>query len=65
MDRLSSSGHDIIVSVIIMVIVASVAVFLRVGAKRLTMAGLTVDDYWIFFALASFWVYAGVMLWGR
>lgn len=64
MDRLSSTGHDIIVSVVAMAIVASIAVFLRLGAKRLTKAGLTVDDYWIMFALVSFWVYVGVMLWG-
>ena len=64
MDRLSSTGHDITVSVIAMAFVATIAVFLRLVAKRMTKAGFTVDDYWIVFALLSFWVYAGVMLWG-
>ena len=65
MNRLSSTGHEIIASAVTMVIVASIAVLLRLSAKRLTKVGLTVDDYWIIFAVISFWVYVGVMLWGK
>lgn len=65
MDRLSSSGYGIIVSAVTMAVVASFAVVLRLSAKRLTKVGLSMDDYWIIFALVSFLVYVGVMLWGR
>lgn len=64
MDQLSSVNYDISVSAVVMIIVASIAVLLRLGAKRLTKVGFTVDDYWIMFALLAFWVYIGVMLWG-
>lgn len=64
MDHVSSTVYNIIVSAVTMGIIATIAVFLRLSAKRLTKAGFTIDDYWITFALVSFWVYIGVMLWG-
>ncbi|MCJ1468850.1 hypothetical protein MMC07_007480 [Pseudocyphellaria aurata] len=64
MTRLPHTGYGIIVSAVTMAVVASFAVGLRLGAKRLTRVGFTMDDYWIIFALVSFWVYVGAMLWG-
>lgn len=64
MGPVSSTGYNIIVSAVTMGILATMAVFLRIIAKRLTKAGFTIDDYWIMFALVCFWVYIGVMLWG-
>ncbi|MCJ1466570.1 hypothetical protein MMC07_005190 [Pseudocyphellaria aurata] len=65
---LSSSGHGIIGSGIALAIVASVAVVLRLVAKRVakraTQGGIATDDYWIIFAATTFWVYVGVELWG-
>lgn len=65
MDSLSSTGHGIIGSGISLAIVSSIAVFLRLSAKRATKAGFAADDYWIIFALITFWAYLGVELWGN
>lgn len=64
MTSLSSTGHGIIGSGISLAIVSSIAVVLRLSAKRATKAGFAADDYWIIFALVTFWVYLGVELWG-
>lgn len=65
MTSLSSTGHGIIGSGISLAIVSSIAVVLRLSAKRATKAGFAADDYWIIFALVTFWVYLGVELWGN
>lgn len=47
-----------------MVVLATVAVCLRLLAKRCTTTGLKADDIWIFLGLACFWAYVGVLIWG-
>lgn len=57
---LSSSGHGTIGSGVALAVVASIAVDLRLVAKRATKGGFATDDYWIIFAATTFWVYVGV-----
>lgn len=45
-------------------VLSSIALALRIWAKSTTKAGFTADDYWILFSLATYWTYAGVMMWG-
>ncbi|MCJ1266221.1 hypothetical protein MMC22_006104 [Lobaria immixta] len=65
MNSLSSTGHGIVGSGIPLAIVSSIAVVLRLSAKRATKARFAADDRWIIFALVTFWVYLGVELGGN
>ena len=65
MNSLSSTGHGIVRCGISLAIVSSIAVVLRLSAKRATKAGLALDDCWTIFALVTFWVYLGVEIWGN
>ena len=47
-----------------MAVLATIAVFLRLLAKKFTQSGLKADDIWILLGLASFWAYLGVVFWG-
>lgn len=64
MGILSSAGHDVIVSGLTMVVLASIAVCFRFVAKNMTKSGVRADDYWTLVGLIVFWTYVGVMLWG-
>lgn len=64
MGILSSLGHDVIVSGLVMAVMASVAICLRFIAKNMTKSGVRADDYWALVGLLLFWAYVGVMLWG-
>lgn len=58
-----SSGSSTVYSVLAMGILASLAIVLRYLAKIETKVGLAADDYWIAVSLATYWAYAGVLMW--
>lgn len=64
MAKLPSTGREVFNTAVAMTVLATVAVFLRLLAKRCTKTGLKADDIWILLALASFWAYVGVIIWG-
>lgn len=64
MAELFPTCREILQTAIAMAVLATVAVFLRLLAKRFTKAGLKADDIWILLGLALFWAYVGVLVWG-
>jgi hypothetical protein len=62
-DDIIGSGPPTVASSIAMGILASITVVLRFMVKIETRTGLTMDDYWISVSLATYWAYAGVMIW--
>lgn len=64
MTELSLKSRQIFNTAVAMAVLATIAVFLRLFAKRCTKTGLKADDIWILLGLASFWAYVGVIVWG-
>lgn len=56
--------REVFKTAVAMAVLATIAVFLRLLAKRCTKTGLKADDVWILLGLASFWVYVGLIIWG-
>ncbi len=63
MDDIISSGPPTLRSCLVMGVLSSMAVAVRTYTKHHTQAGVAWDDYWIWFALAAYWAYTGVMFW--
>lgn len=51
-------------SAVIMLILASIAVGLRLLTKKWTKLGYGVDDWWLLFALSTVYAYFCIFLWG-
>ena len=49
-------GKDILSSFVVCVCLATIAVILRLVARRVSKAALKADDYWILISLVSPWV---------
>lgn len=58
-----SSGYSTFQSATVMVILATMAVIIRLVSKTFTKARFSLDDYWIVLTLAAFWTYLGLLCW--
>lgn len=59
--QIVSSGYSTFVSATVMVVLATVAVIIRLVSKAFTKVRFSCDDHWIFLGLAAFWTYLGVL----
>lgn len=64
MAEFPSVCREVFITVVAMAVLATIAVLLRLLAKRWTKTGLKADDIWILLGLASFWAYVGVVVGG-
>ena len=65
MTELSLNSRQVFNTAVAMAVLATIAVFLRLLAKKCTKTGLKADDVWILLGLASLWAYVGVIIWGK
>lgn len=63
--NISSSGHTIINLCISFAVIDSVAVILRLLAKRSTKVGFAADDAWVVASVSCFYVFVGTIIWGK
>lgn len=62
--NISSSGQTIIHLCIFFAVIDSVAVLLRLLAKKSTKAAFAADDAWAVASVCCFYVFVGMIIWG-
>lgn len=65
MMNISSSGRTIIHLCIFLAVIDTVAVLLRVLAKKSTKAAFAADDAWVVASVCCFYVFVGMIIWGK
>ena len=63
--NISAGGQVIIRLCIAFAVLDSIAVLLRLLAKRFTKVKFAADDAWIISAICCFYVFVGTIIWGQ
>lgn len=63
--NISSAAQTIINLCIFFAVIDSLAVILRLLAKKSTKAAFADDDAWVIASICCFYVFVGMLIWGK